>query len=315
MAVASGVGTTCTIAARRPRTGREGGLRFGELERELYERIPEEIGYVWHPSFGEPGVEEELFAADRTIELPTWQSYTTDPEVMPPPVSRKNALSPGDEALLFLRYNYARYRLAKLRAPQRRRASAARASQMARWYRRAMQLRTDAVRANLGLVLSMAKRTRTSGVEFGELVSEGSMALLRSVDKFDVSRGFKFSTYACRAILKSFARTARKARRYRQYFPAQYDPDLDRSDRDVRRHEIRWANSLHLLREVLADNHAYLTDVEMQVVSERFAICPHGRGQTLAQVAWVVGLSPERVRQIQNRALVKLRSALMRLLA
>ena len=51
--------------------------------------------------------------------------------------------------------------------------------------------------------------------EFAEIVSEGNMALMRAVDKFSVDRGFKFSTYACRAILKAFSRTAMKSSRHR----------------------------------------------------------------------------------------------------
>ena len=49
---------------------------------------------------------------------------------------------------------------------------------------------------------------RLGDVDFAEVVSEGNMALIRAVDKFNVERGFKFSTYACRAILKAFSRTA-----------------------------------------------------------------------------------------------------------
>jgi DNA-directed RNA polymerase specialized sigma subunit len=49
----------------------------------------------------------------------------------------------------------------------------------------------------------MAKRTRLGDVDFAEIVSEGNMALMRAVDKFNVDKGFKFSTYACRAILKA----------------------------------------------------------------------------------------------------------------
>jgi RNA polymerase primary sigma factor len=50
------------------------------------------------------------------------------------------------------------------------------------------------------------------------------------VEKFDCSRGFKFSTYSCRAILKSFSRVAMRASRYRGKFPAEFDPAMERSD-------------------------------------------------------------------------------------
>ncbi|MEZ6241833.1 MAG: sigma factor [Phycisphaerales bacterium] len=76
----------------------------------------------------------------------------------------------------------------------------------------------------------MAKRTRMSEVDFADLVSEGNMALLRAVDKFDAGRGFKFSTYACRAILKAFSRQGMKLSKYRQRFPTDFDPKLEESD-------------------------------------------------------------------------------------
>ena len=85
-----------------------------------------------------------------------------------------------------------------------------RAEQVLEWHRRFEHFREYLVRTNLALVLAMAKRTRLGDVDFAEIVSEGNMALIRAVDKFNVDRGFKFSTYACRAILKAFSRTAMK---------------------------------------------------------------------------------------------------------
>jgi RNA polymerase sigma factor (sigma-70 family) len=136
------------------------------------------------------------------------------------------------------------------------------------------------------------------------------MALLRSVEKFDVARGFKFSTYACRAILKSFNRLATKTGRYRQHFPTEFDPELERSDYDVHKHEIQWDDSLEALREILVRNRARLSEVERTIVLERFAITTRGKGRTLAEVGKLVGLTNERVRQIQNLALDKIRLAL-----
>jgi RNA polymerase sigma factor (sigma-70 family) len=162
----------------------------------------------------------------------------------------------------------------------------------------------------MALVLAMAKRTRIPNVEFSELVSEGNMALLRSVEKFDVSRGYKFSTYACRAILKGFNRLATKTGRYRQHFPTEFDPDLERSDYDVMKHDIQRKDSIDSLRDILATNRALLSEVERTIIMERFAIVSRGKGRTLAEVGKMVGLTNERVRQIQNSALGKIRAIL-----
>src|SRR6059058_5474338 len=104
------------------------------------------------------------------------------------------------------------------------------AQQLVEWDRRFEHFREYLVRTNLALVLAMAKRTRLGDVDFAEVVSEGNMALIRAVDKFNVDKGFKFSTYACRAILKAFSRTALKASRHRTRFPVKFEPDMEKSD-------------------------------------------------------------------------------------
>ncbi|KPK42739.1 MAG: hypothetical protein AMK72_14045 [Planctomycetes bacterium SM23_25] len=279
--------------------------------RAIYARIPAKFDYVPHELFGSASAEGTLFGPDaEEIEIPGWTQFPEAVDEAPVARGPRARLSAEEEKVLFLRYNYARYRLSRLIEAQLRRATAARARKMIVWYQRAMKGRADLVRANLALVLAMAKRTKIPNVEFGEIVSEGNMALLRSVEKFDVSRGFKFSTYACRAILKSFNRLATKTGRYRQRFPTEFDPDLERSDYDVRKHEMQRDSSADFVREVLVENRASLTDVERTVVMERFAITSRGKGRTLAEVGRMVGLTNERVRQIQNIALRKIRNAL-----
>ena len=211
---------------------------MSDSERLVYVRIPVKVDYVPNELFEKSQAERKMFGSQADdIEIPAW---TTFPEVAddvhPTRKGRRARLSSAEEAQLFLRYNYARYRLAGLVAQQLSRATLARARQMVRWYQRAMRTRADLVRANLALVLAMAKRTRIPNVDFGEVVSEGNMALLRSVEKFDAARGFKFSTYACRAILKSFNRLATKTGQYHQRFPAEYDPAMEKSDYDLKRH-------------------------------------------------------------------------------
>ncbi|MCA9065538.1 MAG: sigma-70 family RNA polymerase sigma factor, partial [Planctomycetaceae bacterium] len=63
------------------------------------------------------------------------------------------------------------------------------------------------IRSNLRLVVSIARRHLRPGVNFFDLVSDGNMSLMRAVEKFDYSRGNKFSTYATWAIMKNFARS------------------------------------------------------------------------------------------------------------
>ena len=305
---------TRTIAPHRARRSKSKRTVLDGLsgaQRQLYDRIPDRVDHVDHPSFAWAATEGMLFGPEaEAITVRHWTQFPQVPDEIVTTGQARKALTPQQEGEIFLRYNYARYRLGKLVDAQQRRKSLLRARQMVLWFARAMDSRCDIVGANMALVLAMAKRAKIPTVEFTELVSEGNMALLRSVEKFDVSRGFKFSTYACRAILKSYNRMATKTGRYRRRFPVEYDPALEPSDYDVHKHEMQHADTLSALREILGLNRAGLSGVEQTIVRERFALGGQGKRRTLAEVGRMVGLTNERVRQIQNRALGKIRTTL-----
>jgi len=268
---------------------------------------------VYHESFPSPSTEEDLFGpASKEINVRTWSRASETNEETALSCAGPAVLQTDQQTLLFLRYNYARYRLSRLAEKQRQRRSRTRNREMNAWRERATRIRADLVHANLALVPAMAKRMNVPDVEFEEMISEGNMALLRSVDKFDVSRGFKFSTYACRAILTSFSFLARKARRYRKYFPAQYSPEMEQGDHLAYTHEVGWHDSVNAVLEILSKNRAGLTALERTVVLERFGLQSRGKGRTLSKIAKTVGLSTERVRQILDQALAKIRIALER---
>ncbi len=220
------------------------------------------------------------------------------------------------EQFLFLRMNYCRRQIFRiLQAQAGRRLTAETVAELLRWHRLAAETRDEIVRENLPLVLAMSKRTRITGVDITDLISEGNLALLRAVNKFDCSRGYKFSTYACRAILKSFSRVATRTGRYRNHFPTEFDPTMEKSDQVERVRANAEQDCLSELKSILADNSARLSEVERTVVLARFALdpatgSPLERAKTLEQVGEMIGLTKERVRQIQNKALVKLRAAL-----
>ena len=277
-------------------------------QHECYKRIPTKINPVWDPSFTEPDARARFFGAKaKAVEVPSWRLFPETPDDAAR-IPKRKALSAEDEKHLFLRYNYTRYRLEELSAKQRKRTSGTRALAMLEWYDRMQDVRDKLVGANMSLVLAMAKRARVPGVDFPELVSEGNMALLRAIDKFDASRGFKFSTYACRAILKGFNRMAGKTGRYMSRFGVSYDPELERSDYDVHKHEIQRDDAVDDLLDIISNNQADLCQVEQTIVIERFGLAD-GKPKTLAQVGKIVALSNERVRQLQKTALAKIRRA------
>jgi RNA polymerase primary sigma factor len=226
-------------------------------------------------------------------------------------------LTAAQERVLFLQFNYARHRISLLQkeiwSAADREPTDEQAAELLRWSRTAMRLREQIANTNLALVLAMAKRTRLSEVDFAEMVSEGNMALLRAVDKFDAERGFKFSTYACRAILKAFSRQGMKQTKHRQRFPTEFDPDLQKSDYVATRRKERILDDAEELKQIFLDNEAELTDIECVVIEHRFGIkqpLMRDRPLTLEQIGKIIGVTKERVRQIQNKALVKLREEL-----
>jgi RNA polymerase sigma factor (sigma-70 family) len=304
---------TAEIQAPQQPASRRAPAACNEIDARLYQSIPDHVGHVPHPDYCRPGTEKDLFGPQApTIRVPRWrpalevENAQGEPEL---PQARAS-FSRQDEVVLFRRYNCARHHLANLIEKQTRRFARGRVSEILTWYRRVLDNRAALTQANMALVVAMAKRVQTNTVEFGELVSEGNLALLRAMEKFDYSRGFKFSTYACCAILRSFGRLAAQAGTYRQRFPASFGPQMERSDELERRHDYQADLALEDLRRVLRLNQAGLTAVERTVLAERFAVTGPDRAHTLAEVGGLVRLSKERVRQVQKGALMKLRHAL-----
>jgi len=89
-------------------------------------------------------------------------------------------------------------------------------SALRRVRRRGLKAKDDLIEANLRLVVSIAKRYRNRGLAFLDLIQEGNLGLMRAVDKFDYTKGFKFSTYATwwirQAITRAIADQARTIR-------------------------------------------------------------------------------------------------------
>ena len=93
--------------------------------------------------------------------------------------------------------NYLKYRATELRERDRPDAGpTADLDEIERLQEEALAVKNQIIRANLRLVVSIAKRHVGPSNNFFELVSDGNMTLIRAVEKFDFARGNKFSTYA-----------------------------------------------------------------------------------------------------------------------
>jgi len=292
--------------------------RLTSVPREMRERIlrllEENFSYMDSPTFRHKRVEAELFTEDAERELPltSWYQPTRDDVADFGSSSPPQLMKGPEERLMFLRFNYCKKRLSALQKQIRSGVlTMTRATEFLDWHRKFEHFREYLVRTNLALVLAMAKRTRLGDIDFAEIVSEGNMALLRAVDKFDIDRGFKFSTYACRAILKAFSRTAMKVNRHRPRFPVEFEPDLEQSDwQDKRRDEVE-DDCIDELKAIVDRNLADLSSIEQTVIRRRFNWQQEEESPlTLEQVGRIIGVTKERVRQIQNKALAKIRTVM-----
>ncbi len=267
------------------------------------------------PLFKQRGIEKELFTFDKEPQLPltSWYQPTREDLLDSAITGAPQLMTAKEERVMFLRFNFAKRKLIAIQNRVKRDGGLTKetAELVVEWHRRFEHFREYLVRTNLALVLAMAKRVRLGDVDFAEVVSEGNMALIRAVDKFNVERGFKFSTYACRAILKAFSRTALKANRYRNRFPVEFEPDLEKSDwSDKRRDQIE-EECIDELKTIVDRNMADLSDVEQTVIRRRFNWQEaEATPLTLEEVGKIIGVTKERVRQIQNKALAKIKAVM-----
>jgi len=299
-------------------------------ERHLKKLLSEPMDYIDHPEYHLPDASARIYDAEE-IARPdvTWYRPLMDDFIStrsrgarPPKAQSTVLLTGAQERVLFMKYNFARFSISEIQKQAGSRAlTLAEARDMLRWHSIATKYREQLAETNLALVLAMAKRVRLSEVDFADLIGEGNMALMRSVDKFDCGRGFKFSTYACRAILKAFSRHGIKVSTQKKRFGAEYDPALEKSNHleTVRAtHERECADEV---RHIVTSNKADLSDIEIKVISHRFGLdvelaleqgtsAVPAEPLTLEQVGQVIGVTKERVRQIQNKALEKIRTAL-----
>jgi RNA polymerase primary sigma factor len=213
-------------------------------------------------------------------------------------------LTREQEAHLFRKMNFLKHRAARLRAAiDPAEAEPSDLDLIEALQGEAEAIKNEVVRANLRLVLSLVKKLIRPNQDFAELVSDGFVALIRAVERFDVSRGYKFSTYASWAILNTFSRDSPRNRRRDRLVTGhdamlEFAPDYrnDTRPREAEQDRLRGA-----VRGMLGR----LDDRERTIIVGRFGL-GGAREKTLAQLGAELGITKERVRQIESRARDKL---------
>ena len=225
-------------------------------------------------------------------------------------------LTTAQEKFLFRRYNYLKYLADQLHKNINRKEPSGRTlSQIRSYLHKAKDDKDRLIRSNLRLVVSTARRHAHNESEMSELIGEGNMALMNSVEKFDYNRGVKLSTYATWAIIKKYA-TLRSQQNRRPIYEATDELLEVAYDMRVQDNKVLAVESARMsLEDVMTET---LEDRERTIVKEHYGlikqteITGQRKAKSLRQIAELLGLSKERVRKIELFALQKLRKVLTR---
>lgn len=297
--------------------------RIAKLGRRKIKFIDDEL---YHQDDAEAAI--DAIAAEGELAARSNGDETRIPRDLPPYLAdlyRTPLLTPQRERALFLKFNFHKYEFVTARRKLEPQFARARdLDELDGRLRKAIDTKNAIVRANLRLVVSVARKHMRPGLSLMELISDGNITLMRAVEGFDIHRGHRFSTYATLALMKGFARSVPQMQASRRAVPAIGDARVlgDVPDHRTATDAERLADREHV-RELLSR----LTDRERSVMLAHYGIELIGhvdrsdhRGEsqpldaqgpaTLDEVGRRLGMSRQQVRQIEQGALAKLREVL-----
>ncbi|HEV2292530.1 MAG TPA: sigma-70 family RNA polymerase sigma factor [Tepidisphaeraceae bacterium] len=293
--------------ARRTRQPRSAIYRIVVEERiaRLHKR---KVKYIDDPLYHEPDAAHaiEAIASAEELSAPRPAEENRVPRDLPPYLAdlyRTPLLTPSRERALFLKFNFHKMLFAQARRkldPQF--ASLRGLDAMEAHWRHAVATKNDIVRANLRLVVSIARKHLRPGLSLMELISDGNLTLMRAVEGFDIHRGHRFSTYATLALMKGFARSVPQMLAGRA---GGFAEDALSQLPDTR---PAVATDRFIAREEVGQMLSRLEDRERDVLLAHYGL-EESEPATYEQVGRRLGISKERVRQIEQHALAKLRAA------
>jgi RNA polymerase sigma factor (sigma-70 family) len=270
--------------------------------------LDQPIEFMYHASFEAPDADEVILSA--APQSPEKHSAFRAPPGLPPYLAQLYSiplLSKEQEAYHFRKMNYLKFKAARLRDQlDVSRAKTRVMDQIERCLDEAVEVKNLLIRSNLRLVVSIAKKHVKPNGNFFEMVSDGNISLIRAIEKFDYSRGFKFSTYATWAIMKNYARSIPAEHNLLDRYRTGSD-ELFMSSPDQRSDQFEQELVNHRQHEAIVQILNRLDERERNIIMYRFGLNQDTEPQTLEQLGGRFGVTKERIRQLESRALDKLR--------
>jgi RNA polymerase sigma factor (sigma-70 family) len=298
-----------TLAKRFQRTRTSVYRVINEVRAQRLLEQP--LEYIPHESFDNPAIESEILAPMPDVEEfeAKMRDARAPKDVQPElaPLYQMPLLTKEQEQHLFRKMNFLKYKAAKLR--ERLDPTHARIQDLKDiedLQEQANVVKEVLIRTNMRLVHANAKKHTAASDNYFELVSDGNMSLIRAVEKFDYSRGFKFSTYATWAIMKNFARSIPEERKRRERYVTGNEDFFDAAA-DIRSDEQELLQSAEQAASRVNRLLEYLQPREREIIRMRAGLDTNAKGMTLEEIGQKLGITKERVRQLNVRAMKRLR--------
>ncbi len=279
-------------------------------EVQVRRLLDQPIEYIHNESFENPANDAEFLGP-----MPAEEKFQDAARTMVAPrdvpaemahLYRWPLLTKDQEQHMFRQMNYLKYKLNRVRqATEPSSVRVADLRQVEDLQARVRKVRDQLISCNTRLVASIAKKHAVTFDNLPELMSDGTISLMRAVEKFDYGRGNKFSTYATWAIMKNFARSIPDEKHHRERYVTGHE-DMFESRADIRTDEQEIVAQADLARTRIGGLLESLDPRTREVIRMRNGLDGNAE-MTLEQIGQHFGITKERVRQINVRGMKQLR--------